>query len=60
MTAPWPVLVRLLQALAQASPSMLVDDLHVHSTLLVQHPVALPLQISFAIYGFRHGQADRP
>lgn len=53
MSAPWPVLVRLLQALDQATPHMLTDDLHVHSTLLIARPVALPLQTSFTVYAFR-------
>jgi hypothetical protein len=57
LTAPWPVLVKLLQALDQAPTTMLVDDLHVHSTLLVAHPVSLPLQTSFTVYAFRAGAA---
>jgi general secretion pathway protein M len=57
LTTTWPVLVMLLQALDQATPRMLVDDLHVHSTLLVANPVALPLQTSFTIYAFRTGAA---
>lgn len=58
LTASWPVLVRLLAAVDEASPSMLVDDLHMHSTLLVAHPVALPLQTSFSVYAFRSGGAS--
>lgn len=53
LTAPWPVLVRLLQSLDGATPRMLVDDLHVHSTVLVAHPSALPLQTSLIVFAFR-------
>jgi general secretion pathway protein M len=58
LAAPWPVLVRLLEAIDAATPRMLVDDLHVHSTLVVRDPVALPLQTSFTVYAFRPG--DQP
>jgi general secretion pathway protein M len=58
LTAPWPVLVRLLAAIDQATPQMLVDDLHVHSVLLVARPVALPLQTSFTVYAFRAAVAS--
>ena len=37
----------------QATPRMLADDLHVHSTLAGGHPAVLPLQTSFTIYAFR-------
>jgi general secretion pathway protein M len=57
LTAPWPVLVRLLQSLDQATPQMLVDDLRMRSTLLVAQPVAQPLQTSFTVYAFRAGTA---
>jgi general secretion pathway protein M len=57
LTAPWPNMIRLLQALDEATPRMLVDDLHVHSTLLVSRPVTLPLQTSFTVYAFRAGTA---
>jgi general secretion pathway protein M len=58
LTASWTVLVRLLEALDQARPRMLVDDLHVHSTLLVAHPAVLPLQTSLTVYAFRAGTAQ--
>jgi general secretion pathway protein M len=57
LTAAWPVLVKLLEAIDRATPQMLVDDLHVHSVLLVARPVALPLQTSFTVYAFRAAPA---
>jgi general secretion pathway protein M len=63
LTAPWPNVIGLLQALDEATPQMLVDDLQVHSGLLVAHPVVLPLQTSLIVYAFRPGttpQTARP
>ncbi len=53
VSAPWPVLVRLLQAAAQATPEMLVDDLQVRGTRLLVRPADLPLDASMTIYAFR-------
>ena len=30
-----------------------LDDLHFHSPIVVVHPVAMPIQASMVIYGFR-------
>lgn len=53
LAAPLPELAGLLQALDQATPQMLVDDLQIHTGLLVARPVVLPLQTSFIVYAFR-------
>jgi general secretion pathway protein M len=58
LTAPWPDLVRLLQALDDATPRMLADDLHVHRTLVNAKAVAVPLQTTLAVYSFRASTAD--
>jgi general secretion pathway protein M len=55
LTVSWPVLINLLRALDEATPRMLVDDLHVHGTVLVAHPVVLPLPTAFTVYAFRPG-----
>jgi general secretion pathway protein M len=55
LAAPWPVLVHLLQAIEQATPPMLVDDLRLHGSPLVN--VALPMDASFTVLAFRDGKA---
>jgi general secretion pathway protein M len=63
LTTPWPVLVGVLRALDEATPRLLVDDLHVHGSVLAAQPVAPPLQTSFTVYAFRAGtrtEAARP
>jgi general secretion pathway protein M len=55
LSAPWPMLVRLLQSIEQATPPMLVDDLRVHGSPLVN--VALPMDASFTVLAFRDGKA---
>ena len=57
VTATWPVLVALLQAVGQASPRMLIDDLQVRGPRLVVQPAEPPLEVSFTVFGFR---ADIP
>ena len=57
LTTSWPVLVRLLQAIEQATPKILVDDLRVQATLLVSQANDVPLQTSLTVYAFRVGQA---
>jgi general secretion pathway protein M len=54
LTAPWAVLIRLLESLDAASPPMLTDDLHVHTSAVdVRQPVTHPVQASFTIFAFR-------
>ncbi len=51
--APWPVLIDLLRSIEQSPIRILVDDVHFHSATLVARPVALPVQASMVVYGFR-------
>jgi general secretion pathway protein M len=51
LSAPWPVLVQLLQSVEQASPPMLVDDLHLNAPPL--RNAALPMDASFTLLAFR-------
>ncbi len=55
VSAPWPVLLQLLQSVEQASPPMLVDDLRLHEPPL--HNAALPMDVSFTLLAFRGGAA---
>jgi general secretion pathway protein M len=54
LTAPWAVLIRLLEALDLASTPMLADDLHVHTSPIdARQPPTLPVQASFTVIAFR-------
>jgi general secretion pathway protein M len=57
LSAPWPVLVHLLQAVARGTPRMLADDLQLQASTLVAHPETQPLDASFTIFAFRAGTA---
>ena len=58
MIIPFPVLVKLLQAFGEATPPMLIDDLHVEGAHLMSQPVDAPLQAQLTVFGFR--RTDRP
>ena len=53
LSAPWPVLIGLLQAVQQASPRMLIDDLQAHGTRTLTPNLQLPLDAGFTILAFR-------
>lgn len=53
LTAPWPVLVRLLRAIDAASPVMLVDDVRLQAVRLVARPDDAPLNASLTVLAFR-------
>lgn len=55
LNATWPVLIALLQAIEQASPRLLVDDLRVEGSHLVTRPPVVPLDAMFTIIAFRSG-----
>jgi general secretion pathway protein M len=55
LTVPWPSLIRLMQALDEATPRILVDDLRMHAIITATHPSSPPLQASFAVHAFRAG-----
>lgn len=57
LTAPWPVLVRLLQAVADASPRLLVDDLQLRAPPVAGGVAEPPLDASLAVLAFRAGPA---
>lgn len=55
VTAPWGALVALLQAVADGSPQMLIDDLQVHGGYGLIRDTNVPLTASLAVMGFRTG-----
>lgn len=60
LTAPWPVLVRLLRAVAEATPGLLVDDLQIRGSRLLVRPADAPLDALMTISAFRAGAAQPP
>lgn len=52
-TSAWPVLVRLLQALEQASPRMLVDDMQLQAALSLGTETTRPVSATFTVFAFR-------
>ena len=52
---PWPALVALLQAVAQASPRMLVDDLQLQAAPSVTSTAAPPVSVTLTVLAFRAG-----
>lgn len=57
LNAPWPVLIRLLQSVEQASPDMLVDDLQVHAAPQMGAPADRPFDAAFTVIAFRAATA---
>lgn len=57
LNAQLQVVVSLLKSVEEAQPSMLVDDLHLTGTPMGLNNMALPLDASFTVYGFRAGAA---
>ena len=55
LTAPWPVLVRLLQAAAEATPGLLVNDLQIRGSRLLVRPADVPLDALMTVSAFRAG-----
>lgn len=55
VTASWPVLVALLQAIGTASPRMIVGDFSVTSSGQAAPGQDQPLQAQFSVTGFRAG-----
>lgn len=53
LSAPWPVLVALLRAVADASPQLLVDDLQLHGARQFGTAGEPPIDASFVAFGFR-------
>jgi general secretion pathway protein M len=58
LSAQWPALVRLLQAVAQASsPRMLVDELQLRSSPIMLRSGPRPMEASFTVVAFRTAAA---
>ena len=55
LSAPWPVLVRLLQAVERATPMMLVDDLQLRGLRLQVAAGDPALDASMVVVAFRAG-----
>lgn len=53
VNAPWPAVVRLLQAIGTATPRLLVDDLQLRAPPLLLRSGARPVDASFVVLGFR-------
>ena len=51
--AHWPVLMRLLQAIERATPSMFIDDLQIRAGPAAPKSNEPPLYISFTVQEFR-------
>lgn len=58
--ATWPVLIRLLQSVEQATPRMFIDDLQLHATPTASSVRELPLDISFTLLAFRAADPASP
>ncbi len=52
LSTPWPALVRLLRAMAEATPGMLVDDLQLHSARRLG-PGESPMEATLTVFSFR-------
>ena len=53
VNAPWPAVVRLLQAVGAASPRMLVDDLQLRAPPLLLRTGTRPMDAGFTVFAFR-------
>jgi hypothetical protein len=56
----FPPLVQLLQAIAQATPHMLVDDLQFDGARLINQPVDAPIEARLTIIAFRAAEPAKP
>jgi general secretion pathway protein M len=59
LNAPWAVLARLLAAVDQGTPRMLVDDLQLHGARLVARPADPALDAGFTVFAFRAAAPPR-
>jgi general secretion pathway protein M len=53
LAAPWPVLMRLLQAVTQARPHMVIDELELHNSQMLGDRGEVLLSAAFVAYAFR-------
>ncbi len=49
----WPGLVALLQAIEQATPAMVLDDVELRGPAIANRPPNTPLRATFTLYAFR-------
>jgi general secretion pathway protein M len=57
VTAPWPALVALLQAIAAADVPMLVDNLQIRSMVRNSSDSEWPIDVTFSVTGYRSARA---
>ena len=57
VTAPWPALVALLQAIATADVPMLVDNLQLRGLVHNTTDSEWPIDVTFSVIGYRSGRA---
>jgi general secretion pathway protein M len=55
VTATWPVLIALLEAIGTARPHMIVDQISLADTLSTEPSQETPLQANFSVSAFRAG-----
>jgi general secretion pathway protein M len=54
-SAPWPVLIGLLQELEVSTPRMLIDDLDLSASPDLDHPNGIAIGANFTVIAFRPG-----
>ncbi len=57
LTASWPVLIALLQAIGAARPRMIVNTLSLDNTTIIGSGQAASIEANFTVIGFRAGGA---
>ncbi len=60
VTGTWPVLVRLLREVGQASPGMLVDDVQMQAAPSLVSGAARPLAVTLTVLAFRAADLAAP
>lgn len=55
LTATWPVLIALLEAIGTSRPRMIVDQISLANTLATEPSQETPLQANFSVTAFRAG-----
>jgi general secretion pathway protein M len=53
VSAPWPAVVRFMEAVSAASPRMLVDELQLRAPPLLLRTGVRPMDASFTVFAFR-------
>ncbi len=53
LSAAWPQLLHLLQALEQGTPRILIDDLQLSASPVLSRPDGVPVNATFTIMAFR-------